>query len=145
MAAKTTRYQKIIMWIWIGFLIVVITILFLQGLFGRYGDRYGEVISWFLPNILPSLSILTGGIVITGRNNPNRLAEAHRYIILITICTSILYCLLLICVVIFAPFARLSPITLMKQGNFLFAPLQSVVNFFLLTYLYQINRGITKG
>jgi hypothetical protein len=93
MAAKTAQYQKIIMWIWIALLIVVLPILFLQGIFGRYGDHYGEMISWFLPNIRPSLSLLTGGMVITGRNTPSRLAEAHRYIILITICTSILYCL----------------------------------------------------
>jgi hypothetical protein len=145
MAAKTTQYQKIIMWIWIGCLLIILPILFLQGIFGRYGNRYSEVISWFLPNILPSLSLLTGGMIITGRNNRNPLAEANRYIILITICTSTLYCLLLFSIVLFAPFSRLSPIALMKQGNYMLAPLQSVVNFFLFTFLYQINRGIGKG
>jgi hypothetical protein len=38
-----------------------------------------------------------------------------------------------------------SAYALIKQGNCLLTPLQSMINFFLFTCLYQINRGIAKG
>ena len=141
MEIKPARYQKIIMWIWICFLMLALPILFLQGIFGRYGDRYSEVVSWFLPNIMPSLSLITGGIVITKQRTRGAPAEANRYIILITIILSVLYCLLLLSIILLSPFSHISPIRLMKQANYLLAPFQSVVNFFLLTLLYQVNRG----
>jgi len=61
-STKMCRRRLAILWFGFGFVLFIGLVL--QSVFDRYGDWVEDAWSWFLPNIVPTLSLIVGVLVL---------------------------------------------------------------------------------
>lgn len=70
---------------------VLFFILLLQSIFGRYGDKSSEAWSWFLPTIMPTLSLVIGVLVMDTLGEGIRALEVDAFLFRLTFGISAAY------------------------------------------------------
>ncbi len=112
--------------LWFGGAATLFLLLIVQSTLGRYADRTSDAWSWFLPTIMPTLSLIIGVLVIdaVGRSVA---ANADRFLFRLTLGISTCYLLAVLLVIVMQPFSELEPIDLMNQSNLWLGPLQGLV------------------
>ena len=71
------KWRLASLWFALGGLIL--TIVFLQALFGKFGQRTDEVWNWMLPTIMPSLTLIAGVIVADAQHTQAQRNVRKRY------------------------------------------------------------------
>jgi hypothetical protein len=107
-----------------GFLFLVI---FIQTIFGYYGDAVNEAWSWFLPTIFPTLSLITAVFVSDAAQKNGTSRAVDRFLYFLTITLSLLYLGTVSLVFFLSPLTEAGSIELMKLSNFGLGPLQGIV------------------
>ena len=98
-----------------------------QSTLGRYADRTTDAWSWFLPTIMPTLSLMIGVLVIDAAQGKLKEKTADRFLFRLTFGISITYLLAVCAVLLLHPFSSMGPIELMNQSNLWLGPLQGLV------------------
>lgn len=108
-----------------GFLFMV---LMLQSMLGSYGAGAEEAWNWFLPNVVPTLTLIVGVLVSDALGRSEAGGEVDRFIFRLAFGLSIGYLLVLSLPVFAAPFSELPPLKLLKSSQLWIVPLQGLVS-----------------
>jgi hypothetical protein len=60
---KMEKCRNRLLQIWGGSFLFLFLLLFVQTLFGKYGDKYSEIFGWLIPLTVPTLSLMVGVMV----------------------------------------------------------------------------------
>lgn len=106
---------------------VLFFILVLQTLFNRYGDDALKVWGWLLPNVLPTLSLILGQLVLDAMQSSGTDKRMDRFLFRLTEVLSCAYLLSLVLIFALQPFLTMSPLVVMQQSSVYLGPLQGLV------------------
>ncbi len=102
-------------------------ILLFQTFFQRYGKTVSEAWGWFLPTIMPTLSLIVGVLVMDASGKGTKIQTVDRFFFRLSFSLSFVYLLVVTLTILIQPFSKLSPLELMKQSNLWLGPLQGLV------------------
>jgi hypothetical protein len=102
-------------------------IILAQSILGRYGDRSSEAWSWFLPTIMPTLSVIIGVLVMDAIGKGVNIDEINGFLFKLTFGISCCYLFAVLLVILLQPFSSLSPFAVMSQSSLWLGPFQGLV------------------
>ncbi|WP_456425770.1 hypothetical protein [Rhodocaloribacter sp.] len=122
-----TRAQKRLATLWFVAAGLLFSLLLLQTFFGRYGDQTREAWSWFLPTIMPSLSLIAGVVAsdALGRSDPK--ATVDPFAFRVAFLLSAAYLVIVSLTLLLSPFSPIPQLELMALSNLWLGPLQGLV------------------
>ena len=123
-STHTAKKRLAFLWIVVG--AVLFIILILQSMFGRFGERTQEAWSWFLPTIVPTLSLMIGALVLEARTNGGSQKTVDSYFYWLSLWLSIFYLVVVAMTPLLQPFTGTPPFKLMTLSNLWLAPLQGL-------------------
>ncbi len=104
-------------------------VLMVQTLLGHYGDKAKEAWAWFMPTIVPTLSLITSGVVISGPLGKSLETETvDQFSYRLSLVLSIFYLIVVSLTILITPFSATPPLELMKLSNLWLAPIQGIVS-----------------
>ena len=106
---------------------ILFFLLILQTIFKHYGEKAGDVWSWFLPMIMPTLSLIIGVLVWDGLNRSTETPSSDSFMYKLAGALSLLYLLTLGLTIFLSPFSPWTPLELMKQSSLYLGPFQGLV------------------
>jgi beta-lactamase regulating signal transducer with metallopeptidase domain len=131
--------------IWLGGAGLVFLILVVQSLVGRYGSQSEDAWAWYLPTVMPTLSLIIGvlatdfriaatanataaaGAATTIATDAKILPVSARGLLWLGVGLSVFYLLLVAVTILAQPFLQgVSPIELMHRSNLWLGPLQGL-------------------
>lgn len=141
-----TRSRWMFAGIWLGGAGLVFLILVVQSLVGRYGPQSEDAWAWYLPTVMPTLSLIIGVLATDFRvaasaaaaattttgtpaasPDANILPVAARGLLWLGVALSVFYLLLVAVTILAQPFLQgVSPIELMHRSNLWLGPLQGL-------------------
>jgi hypothetical protein len=135
---ETTRDRLFRLWM-IGSGICAL-ILAVEAIAGRFGPDAGEVIGWYMPNVLPTLSLMAALI----RGEATGRAEDHQPVkplfASFAVWGSAAYLGTILATILVEPFTDYQPLELLKLSNLWLGPLQGLV-VSSIGVLFLSNRG----
>ena len=103
----------------------------LQSILGRYGERVEDAWAWLLPNILPTLSLIVGVLVMDAMAKSVERQTIDRFLANLAIWLSVLYLIAISLTVILSPwalvYAGVTPLDLMRTSQLWLGPFQGLV------------------
>lgn len=120
------KLRLLVLWFSIsGFLV---SILFLQTILGRYGDRYNEAWGWLMPNIMPMLFLILSVFVMewSGKSIEEKYVDSLVYKLVFILST--VYLIAVSVTILLQPYLTLSPLDFMKKSNLWLGPFQGLVS-----------------
>jgi len=127
MKVSTLKCKKRLAVLWFSGSIVLFIVLLLQSIFGHYGNKVSDAWGWLLPNIMPTLSLIIGVLIIDGFSKKKG-EKVDKFFFKLSFFLSLMY-IILICLSIFIqPFTRLSSLELLKLSNLWLGPFQGLVS-----------------
>ncbi|HWS77775.1 MAG TPA: hypothetical protein VN205_05290 [Thermomonas sp.] len=138
-----TRSKWMFASIWLGGAGLVFMILVVQSLVGRYGSQSGDAWAWYLPTVMPTLSLIIGVLAsdfraaataaATAATMPATATDAKvlpvpaKGLLWLGVGLSVFYLLLVAVTILAQPFLQdVSPIELMHRSNLWLGPLQGL-------------------
>jgi hypothetical protein len=106
---------------------VIFLLLVIQTVMGYYGQRATDAWGWFLPNVMPTLSLIVGVLVLDQMGGGVKTRTADAFLYRLALGLSCAYLLLILLSILVQPFAPLPPLELMQQSNLWLGPLQGLV------------------
>lgn len=98
-----------------------------QTLGDHYHNYTEEAWGWFLPAIMPTLSLIIGVLVIEARHREKNTKKADTFLYRLSFWLSSVYLLSLTLTILLQPVMTLSPIKLMNRSSFWLGPVQGLV------------------
>ena len=127
MQMSVTQCKKRLSTLWfVGSAIIFFIILF-QTFFGHYSGKAEEAWSWYLPTVLPTLSLMIGVMVAEALGGKSTDKKIDSFIYRISFYLSLFYFVIVFLTVIIQPFVANSAIIFLKQSNLWLAPIQGLV------------------
>ena len=121
MIASQRLKLAMLWWIWGGALILILAILSDQPVL--FGNDLSAVWQWFLPNLIPTLTLVSAVIAFDGL--PAGLDTQNKHLFYVALAASVLYLLLLSVSVISVLFVT-DPIGVVHRSNFWLGPVQGL-------------------
>jgi hypothetical protein len=117
-------------------------ILAIQAILGRFGSDASEVIGWLMPNVLPTLSLMTA-LVRTDALRPGGDDQPVRPLFAsFAFWGSVVYLGTILCTILVEPFTNYQPLELLKLSNLWLGPLQGlVVSSIGILFISERNRA----
>jgi cytochrome bd-type quinol oxidase subunit 2 len=105
---------------------LIFGILTVQSIEGRYGAQLQQAWAWFIPTVLPTLSLMCGviGASALGTKDPRQVRPDY---FKIARWLSICYLVVLALTILLEPFSPMDPIQLFTASNYWLTPLQGLV------------------
>ncbi|QXD14192.1 hypothetical protein GQ464_012095 [Rhodocaloribacter litoris] len=129
-----SRCQKRLAVLWFTGGGLIFLLLLLQTFLGRYGDQAREAWSWFLPTIMPTLSLIAGVIASDALGRSARAARVDPFTFRLAYALSVVYLAIVSLTLLLSPFSPLPQLELMRLSNLWLGPLQglagAVLGFF---------------
>lgn len=107
---------------------LIFFVLLLQSILNRYGANVDEVWEWFLPTIMPTLSLIIGVLVMDTVGKGTKIHTVDGFFFWLAFALSLAYLVVVLLTIFLAPFSRLTGIELMKQSNLWLGPFQGLVS-----------------
>ena len=125
MDLDSARTELLVIWLsGGGILFLVLT---LQSIFGRYGTELQSVWSWFIPNILPTLSLMIGVIGATALAPAAKQAKrVKRSFFRISRALSFFYLALIALTIMLEPLTKTPVLELYTSSNYFLGPIQGL-------------------
>jgi len=145
-STKACRNHLAILW-FVGGLVLFVLFVF-QSIFGKYGAKAEEAWAWFLPTILPTLSLIIGVLVVdaaAAEEKDKKDKQIGRFIYRVAFGVSTVYLVLVGIVPLVQPFTSLSPFELMKLSGLWLGPVQGLVAAALGVFFVKGERGASQG
>ena len=116
--------------VWLGGAGLVFSILVVPSLVGRYGTQSQDAWAWYLPTVMPTLSLIIGVLVSDFRAasaTAKPLPVSTKGLLWLGLGLSVFYLLLVAVTILVQPFLQdVSPIELMHRSNLWLGPLQGL-------------------
>ncbi len=105
---------------------ILFLLFFIQSVLGRFSDRIMDAWGWFLPNLVPTLSLMIGVLVAeTIKDNQNN-KEIDPFIFKLALALSYAYFIILSSTILLKPFNNSPLIEYLNTSNLWLAPLQGL-------------------
>ena len=126
MRVSHTQSKKRLAVLWfIGSGIAFLVVLF-QTILGRYLGEADKAWSWFLPAVVPTLSLMIGVFVADTLNRRLSDKQVDKFMYNIAFGLSVTYFLIIYITIFMQPFSNISPFKLMQQSTLWLSPLQGL-------------------
>jgi general stress protein CsbA len=122
---ERARNQLVFVWLIGGG--VLFAVLVVQSILGRYGTKVQDAWSWFIPTIVPTISLMIGVLGSAALGNDDQ-RSVRRTFFGITWWLSVAYLAVLALTVVLQPFSPLEAIQLYQLSNYWLTPIQGVVS-----------------
>lgn len=113
-----------ILWL-VGAAIIFLIMLF-QTFFKHYSDAV-EAWGWFLPTVLPTLSLMVGVLVTDELEKRPAEKRIDSFIFNLSFFLSIFYFMVVLLTLLMQPYIKKLPLEILKQSNLWLAPIQGLV------------------
>ncbi|MBY5529738.1 hypothetical protein GFL54_36575 [Rhizobium laguerreae] len=125
MDLDSARTELLVIWLsGGGALFLILTV---QSIFGRYGTELQSVWSWFIPNILPTLSLMVGVIGATALSSTAQQPKrVKRGFFRLSRALSIFYLALIALTIMLEPFTKIPVLELYTSSNYFLGPIQGL-------------------
>lgn len=123
------RAKWIMALLWIVSFAVLLLLLALQSLFGHYAPRTQDAWNWFLPAIVPTVSLIAGVLVIdfqTGREREDASKFIDTLLFPVALWLSVFYLLLVAVSIMVQPLLRMPPLEVMQLSSLWLVPMQAL-------------------
>ena len=121
------RARRKLATLWLVGAVIVFFLLILQSVSGVYSDRVEEAWSWFLPTVIPPLSLIMGVIVRDSRTAEAKGKSVDRFFFRLPLALSAVYLLIVAFSAVGHAFVPQQPLELMSLSNLWLGPLQGFV------------------
>lgn len=122
------KAKRLLAILWFGMGLVLFMVMVGQS-FGYYGDRTKEAWDWFLPNVVPTLTLIIGVLVSDAQGKSDRAGDVDLFIFRLALGLSAIYLAAVALTVFVVPFvSEAKPLQLMKTSNDYLVPLQGLVS-----------------
>lgn len=125
------RAKKRLATIWFLGGSVVFALVVAQSLFGKFDSKTSDAWSWFLPTILPTLSLIVAVLVADAQRKSNLPRQVDRFLFRLTAGTSGGYLILVLSTFLVEPLTESSILELMQMSNLWLGPAQGIVGALL--------------
>ena len=122
---KQAQQRLTVLWFAGGGLAFVILII--QSMFGKYGDRVSDAWNWFLPNVLPTLSLIAGVLAAEASKTSEHGMKVNGFMYRLTFFVSLFYLLMMFLTVLLQPLVSSDPFKLQSVSNYWLGPMQGIV------------------
>lgn len=113
--------------VWLGGAGLIFLILVVQSMRDYYGSRAEDAWSWYLPTVMPALSLIIGVLVADFKVDRGHPIEALRPMMRLGIGISLFYLSMVLLTLLIQPFVdTIAPLDLMRRSNLWLAPLQGL-------------------
>jgi hypothetical protein len=131
----TSQMQLMLVWVIGGAILLIVA--WLQILFGHYGEDGRDVITWLLPSIIPTVSLVTGVWAnnVIRRSRSTRQVELKTYRVVLAV--SLFYLIFIALIFAIQPMVARPPLDVIKDSGLILSPLQGVVSVFLGIFFTQ--------
>lgn len=122
------RSRLALLWLVSSSLIIVIVVL--QSLLGRYGEKAQEAWSWLLPTLMPTLGMIVTVLGYTALDPTALEGVVRKSFFHVAFWLSALYLFLVLLTLLIQPFAKADPekaVQLMRLSNLWLGPVQGLV------------------
>lgn len=126
-ALPMRRCKRRLASVWFVLAGLIFLLLVIQSVMGHYGARATDAWGWFLPNVMPTLSLIVGVLVLDQLGGGVKTRTADAFLYRLALWLSCAYLLLILLSILIQPFAPLPPLDLMQQSNLWLGPLQGLV------------------
>ena len=121
-----TRCQQKLALIWMAASAVLFALLILQSLLGKYGDQTSKAWAWFLPLVLPTLTLIVSAVAYSAKQSPTT-DTVDPFAYRLSQWLSVFYLLLVAVVPLTQPITGVAPLELMARSSLWLGPVQGVV------------------
>jgi hypothetical protein len=128
MSTSFTKCKKSLAKVWfLGAGIVFILILF-QTLFGKFSGQQEKAWGWFLPTVMPTLSLMIGVLVADAKQEPAKdERKIDPFLFKLSMRLSISYFVVVLLTILVQPFTEMLILDLLEQSNLWLGPMQGLV------------------
>ena len=106
---------------------IIFAIVLLQSVFGRYAEHTTDAWSWFLPTVMPALSLIIGVLVADAMRGTICDRRIDPFMFRLTFSLSIAYFVIVLATILLQPFAPGPPLALLAMSNLWLGPFQGLV------------------
>ncbi len=128
MQVSMNKCKKKLASLWFSGALFLFLILLLQTMLGRYVDQVEKAWGWFLPTIMPTISLIFGVFALDTLGKGIKKKTVDRYVFRISFSLSAVYLFFVVLTLLARPFTSYSPIELMQISNLWLGPLQGLVS-----------------
>ena len=114
-------------WAWFIGAGLTFLLLLTQTTSGKYGEQYTKVWSWFLPTVVPTLTLVIGALVYDAKDQPST-ATIDKRMFTLSLILSIAYLFLVLGTLLSTPFSRATPVEWIGQSHLWLSPVQGLVS-----------------
>jgi hypothetical protein len=133
------KYKRYLAAVWFCGSGLTFFILMVQSLNGRYEGKEGEVWGWFLPSVMPTLSLIAGVLVMDALGKGIQPLRADGFLFRLALGLSIAYLVTVLSTVLMQPFSVVLPLEMMKKSHLWLGPMQGLVAASLSAFF--VNKG----
>ncbi|MGH8533131.1 MAG: hypothetical protein ACREV1_10520 [Gammaproteobacteria bacterium] len=138
-STKMCRRRLAILWFGFGFVLFIVLVL--QSVFDRFGDKVEDAWSWFMPSIMPTLSLIIGVLVLDVTSSRDAEKKVDPFFFWLAFSLSAVYLALVATILFLQPFTGVPLLDLMKRSNLWLGPLQGLVAAALGAFFVKGERG----
>ena len=118
-------------------------IIFLMTLAGRDGGVMEKVWTWFLPTVVPTMSLIIGVLVMDSSGNPSKDKLVDSFVYRLSFGLSVAYLLSVALTVLYSPFSNVSLAALVDKSSLWLGPFQGLVTASLGAFFMQREKDST--
>ena len=119
--------------LWLGGAGVIFVLMLTQTVAGKYGGQAERAWGWFMPTVVPTLSVILSAIAYSAaRQSENQTVEGRAY--RQTWWLSAFYLVVVLATLLLQPLSDLRPLEFMSNANLWLGPLQGLVGIALGTF-----------
>jgi hypothetical protein len=135
-----TRGQRRLAMVWLTGAGILLLLMIVQTMFGRYGPQASRAWSWLLPTVLPTLSLIVGAVAYEARRQPAS-ATVDRFAYRVALWLSVAYLALVLVTQLMQPVTGLSPLAMMDLSSLWLGPVQGLVGIALGVFFVSRETG----
>jgi hypothetical protein len=113
--------------VWLGGCAGILTLVVMQSLLGKFGDRTQDAWGWLLPTVMPTLGMIIAGLTITALEPVRSESVVRTSYYHVALWLSVFYLLLVLLTILIQPFTASDPVDLMRRSNLWLGPSQGLV------------------
>ncbi len=113
--------------VWLAGSCVILMLVVLQSLLGKYQSKTQEAWGWLLPTLMPTLGMIVSVLGYTALDSRASDFMVRKTFVRIAIWLSVFYQVLILLTILIQPFVGADPIDLMHTSNLWLGPFQGIV------------------
>jgi hypothetical protein len=133
--------------LWFGVSAVLFLVVLMQSVFHHYGSQVEVAWSWFLPTLLPTLSLMVGVLVADAKDKGGRDRSVDSFTYRLGFGVSVFYLIIVMVTLLLQPFAAPAgeAVDFLKTSNLWLAPLQGLASAALGAFFIRVEPAEKAG